>query len=121
MRTDKYDLEERLIAFSVMALEITERLPQGARHLARQLERSATSPALNYGEAQSAESPKDFLHVIKRCLKELRESQICLRIIKRKPFVEPDIVNPVLQESSELVAIFTASVETKKRNIQMRN
>ncbi|MBL7104607.1 MAG: four helix bundle protein, partial [Bacteroidales bacterium] len=46
-------------------------------HIAGQLIRSGSSPALNYGEAQSAESRKDFVHKLKIILKELKESRIC--------------------------------------------
>ena len=120
MSTFKYDLEDRLVGFAVMILTLSESLPKrfGIKSLANQLVRSGTSPALNYGEAQSAESPKDFLHKLRLCLKELRETQICLQIVKRKPYLEIDLVNPVLNECGELVAIFTASIETKKRNMQ---
>jgi four helix bundle protein len=75
------------------------------------LTRSGTSPALNYGEAQSAESPKDFIHKMKVCLKESRESQVCLKIIKRKPYLAENIVNTVLKENGELIAIFVASIK----------
>ena len=44
---------------------------KAANHLSGQLIRSGTSPSLNYGEAQSAESRKDFVHKIKIVLKEL--------------------------------------------------
>ncbi|MBK9590669.1 MAG: four helix bundle protein [Crocinitomicaceae bacterium] len=48
-----------------------------------QLLRAGTSPALNYGEAQSAESRKDFVHKMKIVLKELRETQVGLKIIEQ--------------------------------------
>ena len=65
-KAEKYDLEDRLVDFAVMALEIAESLPnsRAGLHIAGQLTRSGTSPALNYGEAQSAESRKDFIHKI---------------------------------------------------------
>jgi len=47
--------------------------------------RSGTSPALNFGEAMAAESRNDFIHKLKIILKELRETFVCLKIIKRKP------------------------------------
>ena len=120
MSTPKYDLEDRLIDFAVMILTISESLPRkfGVKSLANQLVRSGTSPALNYGEAQSAESPRDFLHKLRLCLKELRETQISLRIVKRKPYLELHLVDPVLNECGELVAIFASSIETKKRNMK---
>ncbi len=112
----KYDLEERLIDFVLKIDEIIEQLPNTrlANHIAGQMVRSGTSPALNYGEAQSAESQKDFVHKMQVVLKELRETRICLKIIIRKPLLENHIVIPVLVENEELIAIFAQSVKTAK-------
>jgi len=84
-KMNKFDLEERLINFAVMIVRICESIPdtRAANHLAGQLIRSGTSPSLNYGEAQSGESRKDFIHKIKIVLKELRETYACLKIIHR--------------------------------------
>lgn len=119
MKEYAYDLQDRLVAFAVMILKISEQLPSdiGARSLANQVVRSGTSPALNYAEAQSAESPRDFLHKLKICLKELRETQITLTIVRRMPYLTEGVINPVLDECSQLVAIFVSSIETKKRNM----
>ena len=110
----RYDLEERLIDFAVQVLDICELLPQtfAAKHLGGQLVRSGTSPALNYGEAQAAESKADFLHKMKICLKELRESQICLKIIFKKKYTIENKLQFILKECGELVAIFTKSIVT---------
>ena len=60
-RTDR---EERLIEFSVLIIHIVNQTPSSKAgvNLAGQLVRSRTSAVLNYGEAQSAESKKDFIH-----------------------------------------------------------
>ena len=70
----KYNLEKRLIDFAVRIINIVEALPNtlAGNHIAGQLVRCGTSPAPNYGEAQSAESRNDFIHKIKIVLKELR-------------------------------------------------
>jgi four helix bundle protein len=116
---NKLELEERLINFAVLIIEIIETMPEtrAANHLAGQLLRSGTSPALNYGEAQSGESRRDFIHKIKIALKELRESNICLRIIYRTKLykIEDKIVN-ALKESNELISIFVKSVATAQKN-----
>jgi len=80
----KFDLEERLIRFSVEIITLCGKIEGdfSSQHLAKQLIRSATSSALNYGEAQGAESSRDFLHKMKICLKELRESLVNLKIQK---------------------------------------
>ena len=82
---NKFQLEDRLTDFAVLVIEIVNDLPnsKAGNHLAGQLVRSGTSPALNYGEAQSGESRKDFIHKIKVVLKELRETFICLKIINK--------------------------------------
>ena len=110
-----YDLSDRLIDFAVSVLTVVEHLP-GTRignHIAGQLTRSGTSPAPNYGEAQSAESRRDFVHKLRISLKELRETRVWLLIILRKSLETPsDIIAPVLAECEELIRIFSSSVKT---------
>jgi four helix bundle protein len=114
----KYDLEDRLIDFTINCSDIVEELPQTklANHIGGQLIRASSSGALNYGEAQSAESPNDFVHKLKVVLKELRESRVCLKIILRKPLLPSERVQPTLDECNELIAIFLKSIDTANRN-----
>lgn len=113
-----FDLEDRLIDFALMMDNIVENLPDTrlGKHLAGQLVRSGTSTALNYGEAQAAESPNDFIHKMKVILKELRETRVCLKIIRRKPLLPPQSIEKEIQENNELIAIFLKSIETAKKN-----
>lgn len=116
----KFDLEDRLINFSVLILEITESLPEirGSIHLGNQLVRAGTAPALQYGEAQSAESRKDFIHKMKIALKELRETSICIRILERKRYLESsERLTKALNENNELISIFVKSIETATKNL----
>jgi len=114
----KFDLDERLINFAVAVIDISESLPKtfAGNHIASQLVRSATSPALNYGEAQSAESRNDFIHKMKVSAKELRETYNCLRIIKKKRWYPENNLLSVLNENNQLISIFVKSIETAKRN-----
>lgn len=118
----KYDLEERLILFALQVLEISETLPKtyAGNHISGQIIRSGTSPALNYGEAQAAESGKDFIHKMGIVLKELRETSISLKIIIREPLVSDiNAVQKRLNECQELIAIFASSIKTAKtKNIK---
>ncbi len=118
---NKFDLEERLINFSVLIIEITNEMPnsKAGNHLSGQLIRSGTSPALNYGEAQSGESRKDFIHKIKIALKELRESFVCLKIIFRaKLFKSEQKMQLAMNENNELISIFIKSAETAQNNLR---
>ena len=113
----KYDLEERLIQFSANVIIGVTTLKKSfaSEHLTKQLIRSSTSSALNYGEAQAAESKRDFVHKMKICLKELRESQINLKILEQANLIiDDEKIKPITQECKELVAIFTSSIKTTK-------
>ncbi len=121
VKTKKFNLEERLIDYSVLITEIVETIPntKAGNHFAGQLIRSGTSPALNYAEAQSGESRKDFIHKLKIVLKELRETIVCLKIIcKTNLFKSSESIQHAIDESNELISIFVKSVETAQSNLQ---
>ncbi|MDO9585890.1 MAG: four helix bundle protein [Syntrophales bacterium] len=114
-----FDLEERLIDFAVRVIRIAESLPKSrvGNHIAGQLIRSGTSPAPNYGEAQSAESRSDFIHKMKVSLKELRETRIWLLMIIRANLIKPaSKIEPLLDENDQLISIFVASIKTAQQN-----
>jgi len=115
----KYDLEERLIDFAVRIINIVEALPntQSGNHVAGQLVRCGTSAAPNYGEAQGAESRRDFIHKMKIALKELRETQVWLKIIQHKKWVKiQEELKALITECNELISIFVASIKTAQKN-----
>lgn len=115
----KFDLEERLIDFSVVIIKISESVfnTRAANHIAGQILRSGTSPSLNYGEVKAAESRNDFIHKVKIILKELRETFVALKIIKRVPLTKNLIlVESTLVECNELISIFVKSVDTARKN-----
>lgn len=114
-----YDLEDRLLEFAAKIVELTESLPntRSGNHIAGQLLRCGTSPLSNHGEVEAAESRKDFLHKLRICLKELRETKRWLRLLSRVNRVDtPANFNSCLNEVEELIRIFVASVRTAERN-----
>jgi four helix bundle protein len=114
----KYDLEDRLLEFAVAVVELTDDLPntRAGNHIAGQLLRCGTSPYGHHGEVESAESRKDFIHKLKVCLKELRETRRWLRLVSRIKKInrDPRLV-ACLAEAEELIRIFVASVRTTER------
>ncbi|MBN1626173.1 MAG: four helix bundle protein [Deltaproteobacteria bacterium] len=118
MKEQKYDLEERLLEYSVRIIKLVEQLPntRAGNHVAGQLLRSGTSPYPNHGEAQAAESPKDFVHKLRIALKELRESKRWLRLIRKVPLIDDSkLVGDLLNETEELIKIFATSIKTAER------
>jgi len=121
MKEKQYDLEERLLDYAANIIRLVERLPdtRAGNHVAGQLLRCGTSPLPNHGEAQAAESRKDFVHKFSICLKELRESRRWLRLARRVPLVKlPTEFDPLLEETEALIKIFATSIRTAKRNVE---
>jgi four helix bundle protein len=114
----KYDLEMRLIDFASRIIDVTEALPRtvAGNHIGGQLIRSGTSPALHYGEAQAAESRGDFIHKMKICLKELRETNNNLRLIQKKNWYHEPGLALLLTENNQLISIFYSSIATAQKN-----
>lgn len=116
----KYDLEERLVEYTCRMIDVVQALPctRTGNYLAGQLVRACHSPAFNYGEAQAAESPKDFIHKMGIILKELKECRIALKILRKKLMISPiQKTTGVLSETEELIAIIAKSIITARKNI----
>ena len=118
---NKQELEDRLIDFAANIIICASKFEKNyaGNHLASQIIRSGTYLALNYGEAQSAESPKDFVHKMGICLKELRETFVCLKIIEKAKLIS-DINELIIEkkEANELISIFVVSIKTAKNNMK---
>ncbi len=113
-----FDLEDRLIDFAVRIIRIAESLPKTktGSHIAGQIVRCGTSPAPNYGEAQGAESQADFVHKMKLCLKELRETRVWLLMIVRAKIIKPaSKLESLIDENNQLISIFVKSIQTARK------
>ena len=115
----KFNLENRFIDLAVSLCEIAENLPntRTGNHIAAQLIRCGTAPSSNYGEAQSGESRRDFVHKLKICLKELRECVVWLKLIDRLKLDATGELAHALMETDELIAIAFTSISTAQKNL----
>lgn len=115
---ESYDLEERLLRFSIKIIQLTDEMvaSRAGNHVAAQLLRSGTSPFPNHGEAQAAESRNDFVHKLRICLKELRETSRWLRLVKEVPLADDNLLlKDLFREVDELTRIFVTSIRTAER------
>lgn len=113
------ELEDRLIKFASETISLKQYMKPSfeADHLIKQLIRSGTSIALNFGEVQEAQTTKDFIFKQSIVLKELRESYINLRIIEMNNLSKNvALLSKLLNENDQLIRIFTKSIQTSKRN-----
>ena len=110
-----FNLENRLIEFTATIIAIADSLPRSraGTQIAGQLIRSGSSPTIHYGEVQSAESRRDFVHKMKVVLKELRETLIALKLLRRtKLRTSTERLEWALNECGQLIAIFSKGVQT---------
>ena len=117
-KTGHFDLEDRLLDFSARIIRLVDLLAntRAANHVAGQLLRCGTSPYGNHGEVEAAESRRDFVHKLRICLKELKESRRWLRLLQKAALVPERKMRAILGETEELIKIFFASVRTAEKN-----
>ena len=116
------NLEDRLVRFTIDIINLTEEFPNTkiGLELKGQLVRSAPSVSLNYGEAQGAESRKDFIHKLKVVLKELRETHVNLKIVNGINLVKSvEKLKYLIKEANELISIIVTSIRTATYNDEL--
>ena len=119
----EFDLQDRRVDYAVRIIKLCEALPDSktGKPIGSQILRSGTAPAPNHGEAQSAESRADFVHTLKVALKELRETETWLKSIARAQLIKlASTLEPLQQETNELISIRFRSIETAKKNDKKR-
>lgn len=105
--------------YTCRMIDVVEGLPntRAGNYIAGQLIRCCHSPAFNYGEAQGAESIKDFIHKMGVVLKELKECRTALKIILKKEMIAPiSKLDDIFKETEALIAIIAKSILTTKKN-----
>lgn len=111
-------LGKRLFDFAIRTVKYSRTLPKNKEYqlISYQLIKSSTSSGANYEEAQGAISKPDFFNKINISLKEIRETNYWLRIIKEIKNLD-DEIEYLLQESLELKRILgSISSKSLKRN-----
>lgn len=117
MPTSKNDLEDRLFNFAVRCIKFLRTLPSSSEYnvVKYQLTKSATSSGANYEESQAGSSKADFTNKVRIALREMRESNYWLRIIKGIDDTENTELNNLIQESKELKLILGAIVQKSRK------
>ena len=111
-----YDLEERTLKYSKDIVTFIKTCPKTVANteFIRQLIRSSGSVGANYIEAREALSKKDFAMRVKICRKEVKESAYWLRLLEIRDDSIEQKRQSLINESTELLRIFTSIVEKVK-------
>jgi len=117
MEEKKNDLCERLFEFAVRVIEFLKTLPYSRENktIRTQLSKSACSSGANYEESQGGSSKADFLNKVRISLREMRESNYWLRIIRRTvKEVNISELDYLIKESAELKNILGSIVQKSR-------
>ncbi len=108
---NEIELKERTKRFSLRILKLVGALPGGVqgRALGSQLVRSGTSVGANYRAACRGRSKSEFIAKFGIVEEEADESAFWLELIIESGLMKKELVEPLLNEANELVAIMTAS------------
>lgn len=112
----KQGIQERSFEFAVRAIKFVQRLPKNfvGQKIGGQLLDAATSIGANVEETTGGFSKRDFTYKMGVSLKEARESNYWLRLIKVSELAKGDELDQLLNESEELRKILTSIVKTSK-------
>lgn len=121
MKSD--ELDKRVKTFALRIIKFVVSLPKNeiTYVLGHQLLKSGTSIGANYREAKSAQSRDDFIHKIGLVEKETNETRYWLELFEASNTGNLEELKSLIQEVSELLAIFIKSGKTAKINHPKRH
>ena len=118
--TKAKDIRQRSFEYTLRAVKLyqhLQKLGDGAGWiLGKQFLRSASSIGANVEEAQAGESRSDFIHKLGIARKEARESLYRLRVLAGSNIVPPNRIQPLTEETEELLSVITSIILKTKRN-----
>ncbi len=114
------DLKKRTKQFALRIIKFVAALPKNieGRAIGNQLIRAGTSVGANYRSACKARSKKEFISKLGIVEEEADESAYWMELIIEGKFLKKELVQPLLDEANELVAIMAASRITASTGIK---
>lgn len=116
MENKKFDLEERMVGFAASIALFYQDLPKDTigSYYGSQLIRSGGSAALNFGEVQGASSDRDYINKASLSLKELKESRVSLKILRKLNYGNSLKRDKLLDEVEQLIKIIATLIKKQK-------
>lgn len=110
-------VQNKSFEFALTIIALNKQLQDEREYIiSKQILRSGTSISANIEEAIAGQSRKDFLSKISISVKEARETQYWLKLLKESELSNID-VDAYLSSSFELISILSAIVKTTKQKL----
>ena len=116
------DLIQRTKQFALRIIRLVSLLPKNieGQAIGKQLIRCGTSVSANYRSACRGRSKAEFIARLGIVEEEADESAFWMELIIESGLLEKQLVEPLLQEAKELVAIMVASRKSAKSKFTNR-
>ena len=110
------EMKARTKLFAKRIMKLCQSLPDdlAGRRICDQLFRAGTSVGANYRSACRSRSKADFISKLGIVLEEADESLYWMEIVAETKQISPSLLNPLLKEANEIVAIIVASIHTSR-------
>jgi four helix bundle protein len=114
----EYDLKKRTKTFALRIIKLVESLPPNktADVIGKQLLRCGTSVGANYRASCRARSQADFIAKMGIVEEEADESIYWMELLVESGLVRQELLDNLIYEADELVAIVVSSIKTAKQN-----
>jgi len=115
MKTD--NLKQRTKEYALQVIRLVRALPSKPEGwvIGKQLLRSGTSVGANYRAACRARSRAEFVAKLGIVIEEADESAFWLDLIIESGLLKEDLVEPILKETDEILAIMISSSNTASK------
>jgi four helix bundle protein len=115
-----YDIHGRTFEYALRIIRLYRYLMKNQDFVAvvigKQLLRSGTGIGAHLEEAHHGESRADFIHKMSIAQKEMRESKYWLRLLVASETLDTERVQPLIDETEQLLAIITSIIVSAKKN-----
>ncbi|MGX7688384.1 four helix bundle protein [Flectobacillus roseus] len=112
------NLKVRTKAFALRIINLVDKLPNNlsCQVIGKQLLRCGTSVGANYRASCRARSQADFISKIGIVIEEADEALFWMELLVESGMIKEVLLQSLINEANELVAIFIASGKTAKEN-----
>jgi four helix bundle protein len=116
---NQQEMKERTKQFALKVIKLVNALPRTiqGQSIGKQLIRSGTSVGANYRSDCRGRSKAEFIAKLGIVEEEADESAFWMELIIEEGLLEKELVEPLLNEADELVAIMVASRKSAKSNL----
>lgn len=118
---DKSDLKQRTKVFALRIINLANAMIRkggSAKMMADRILRSGTAIGAGYRAACIGKSDRDFINKLKIAEEEADETVFWPELLMDSNLMESHLLQPLYDEARQLTAILTASIKTKKANMQ---